>query len=115
MKHRTSVNASLLSVAALQSLVFAAIPIHISKGIGPGSHVAARQTQEETLANQVQRYEAEILVGTPGQSITVTIDTGSSDLWIVDVNAPMCQSQAGCPGGTCKCFFSKYYCKIGVY
>lgn len=36
----------------------------------------------EPLKNEVWYYQAEVEVGTPGQSAKTIIDTGSSDLWV---------------------------------
>ncbi|RCK54697.1 Candidapepsin-1 [Candida viswanathii] len=40
-----------------------------------------------TLINEKVYYSADITVGSDGQKQTVVIDTGSSDLWVVDTNA----------------------------
>jgi hypothetical protein len=42
-------------------------------------------------------------VGTPAQSLSVQIDTGSSDVWIPSSQASICSDEkdGGCPGGSC--------------
>jgi hypothetical protein len=49
-------------------------------------------------------YFANITVGTPGQSLGVQIDTGSSDVWVPSSTAGFCQDvrEGGCPLGTCE-------------
>lgn len=39
-------------------------------------------------------------VGTPGQLLTVQVDTGSSDLFVTASNASFCSGPVGCAGGT---------------
>lgn len=53
-------------------------------------------------------YMATVKVGSPGQTQTLAIDTGSSDVWLLDVSADACtdpliqeQYQDGC-ATTCK-------------
>lgn len=37
-------------------------------------------------------YYAEVALGTPPQPVTLILDTGSSDVWVLDTNADLCQS-----------------------
>ncbi|KAI0018084.1 aspartic peptidase domain-containing protein [Xylariomycetidae sp. FL0641] len=38
-------------------------------------------------------YYAEVSVGTPPQTVNLILDTGSSDLWVLDSHADLCSSQ----------------------
>lgn len=51
------------------------------------SHIAKRSTIPVSLSNQVYLYLATFDLGTPGQSVTAQIDTGSSDLWVYGPNS----------------------------
>lgn len=51
------------------------------------------QTVAETLDNEETLYFANVTLGTPGQSLRLHIDTGSSDLWTNSANSQLCQSR----------------------
>ena len=92
------------AVAALLALAGSAIagtlkiPVHKQ---GPGSAVSKhplltkRASAIEELVNNITGggYYASVSVGTPGQSINLVLDTGSSDAFVVDVNADLCTSR----------------------
>lgn len=54
-----------------------------------------------TNAEQQGLYFANVSVGTPGQSLALQIDTGSSDIWLPSSTATLCRSvrAGGCPNG----------------
>jgi len=56
--------------------------------------IAKRSTFTETLANNISggAYYAEVTVGTPGQTVSLVLDTGSSDAWVVSEDADLCRS-----------------------
>ncbi|GCE98897.1 hypothetical protein ZYGM_002115 [Zygosaccharomyces mellis] len=49
---------------------------------------------ELTLKNRQNFYSVDLEVGTPSQKITVLLDTGSSDLWIMGSDNPYCRSNS---------------------
>ncbi|KAK3354900.1 aspartic peptidase domain-containing protein [Neurospora tetraspora] len=51
-----------------------------------------RDTYSQALINNITggAYYAEVTVGTPGQKVSVVLDTGSSDLWVVSYKADLC-------------------------
>lgn len=53
------------------------------------------------LDNELTLYYANISLGTPAQNLQVSIDTGSSDLWVNTATSSLCSSsQNPCEGGT---------------
>jgi hypothetical protein len=61
-------------------------------------------------------YFANITVGTPGQALSLQIDTGSSDVWVPASSATQCRSaqNGGCPNGECKFIFLWIRCWCSV-
>ena len=65
------------------------------------------RTIEEVINNDKTKggYFATCKIGTPGQDVTLQLDTGSSDIWVPDSGANICaQSRVsnGCELGSCK-------------
>lgn len=64
------------------------------------------QLPEQSLANNEfhLQYFIEVTIGTPAQTFPLHIDTGSSDVWVVEKGASVLPSQGdipGTPGGQC--------------
>jgi len=74
--------------------------------VDPLAHDRARlrkrlNTVQETLDNELTLYYANITLGTPAQSLQLSIDTGSSDLWVNSASSQLCESSSSqCQGGT---------------
>ena len=113
MKSTTA--SAILSIAALSSGSMAAFQINIARNPAGSAklsrrNLSPRATIAETLANNITggSYMATVKVGSPGQTQTLAIDTGSSDVWVLDVSSDACtdaviqeQYQDGC-ATTCK-------------
>lgn len=68
-----------------------------------GNTVAAPLTENPNFS----QYYAAVEVGTPPQKISLVVDTGSSDVWVVAAEASICtESSNACALGTCKYFCS---------
>jgi hypothetical protein len=109
---KSSIASGLLVASSLVSLTSAQdAPGTFSLKIVKNRHIeraqlAKRGTVQTTLANyeQVGLYAANATVGTPPQSFTLQVDTGSSDVWVPSSGASICTDTAdgGCPFGSCK-------------
>jgi elongation factor G len=61
-------------------------------------------TFEEVITNEQARggYFSTCRLGTPGQNLTLQLDTGSSDIWVPDSAAQVCSTgREGCALGAC--------------
>ncbi|KAK4031643.1 aspartic peptidase domain-containing protein [Parachaetomium inaequale] len=76
------------------------VQFNVTKGL-PGIHVgsapslARRGTHAEQLINNISGggYYVSVKVGTPGQKLTMLLDTGSSDAWVLGHEADLCTDQ----------------------
>lgn len=73
------------------------------------SNLVRRQARsiEEIITNDKANggYFATCKVGTPGQDVTLQLDTGSSDIWVPASDSGVCtkgRSSKGCLLGSCK-------------
>ena len=59
----------------------------------PGA-LSRRDAPAEILTNNYTLgvYYASVQVGTPAQALQLVLGTGSSDVWIIDAGAPVCQT-----------------------
>ena len=64
----------------------------------------AGSTYEERIKFEQTRggYFAQGEIGTPGQKVNLQLDTGSSDLWVPDSTASVCE-RGQCDFGSCMC------------
>lgn len=46
------------------------------------------------ISNEQSFYSVELDIGTPSQEVTVLVDTGSSDLWVMGSNNPYCRGSS---------------------
>lgn len=63
-------------------------------GLGGPHHIARRETHTGSLANNITggAYFIDAVIGTPGQHVSMVLDTGSSDAWVVSARADLCRS-----------------------
>src|SRR5689334_12585577 len=89
----TTVLALVVSGASSQNVV----QFNVTKGL-PGIHLgsvpslARRGTHSEQLINSISGggYYVQVKVGTPPQTMTMLLDTGSSDAWVLSHEADLC-------------------------
>lgn len=68
----------------------------------------AESAIEASVANEASSggYFATVKIGTPGQKVSLQLDTGSSDVWVPATQAEICvektQLNPGCTYGSCK-------------
>jgi hypothetical protein len=90
------VSATLLALAS-GALSQNVVQFNVTKGlpglhVGTGPSLARRGTYAEQLVNSVAGggYFAQVKVGNPPQTITMLLDTGSSDAWVLGHEADLC-------------------------
>jgi len=62
--------------------------------LGSLPHLGRRATYTQLLVNNITGggYYCNVSVGTPGQQVTMILDTGSSDAWVLSPQADLCTS-----------------------
>jgi predicted aspartyl protease len=89
-----------VAIAGLSAYTHAAFTLGISRNPEATNlkkrGLEVRSTVTESLNNNKTGgdYIATVSVGTPGQTITLAIDTGSSDVWMMSADADICTSAA---------------------
>lgn len=86
--------AGLIALVATASAL-RVVPVSFIKANSGGS-LQRRATISEGLSNNVSEgaYFATVQVGTPAQTLTLVLDTGSSDVWVLASNASLCTNEA---------------------
>ena len=94
---------AVLSMAGVMLAISSAVSAFLSVPIvrnpnasrGQPHRLLRRDTWEQTLINNLTGgfYSAQVAVGTPPQDVTLVLDTGSSDTWVLDRNADLCVSR----------------------
>lgn len=106
--HNTAAVGTLLAgAAAVAAASNGVVQWDIQKPQGPQEFRRLRKrasTFEEVVTNEQTRggYFATCRLGTPGQNLTLQLDTGSSDIWVPASNASVCSKPRteGCSFGT---------------
>lgn len=123
---RLNVTAALLALAMTTAADVVRIPVArnpVASVRRRSSRLTKRATLTESLINNVTEggYYATVSVGTPGQDLTMVLDTGSSDAWVIATDADLCtkprlqkEYQETC-GATCKTLLSLVTCRWAVY
>ena len=94
-----SSSAALLALTTSRALAQSVVQFELNKLL-PGIHlgmppaVGRRAFYTEDVANNLTGggYYATVSVGSPGQDMTMVLDTGSSDVWVVSYKADLCTS-----------------------
>ncbi|KAF4630208.1 hypothetical protein G7Y89_g7941 [Cudoniella acicularis] len=87
------------------------VSMEIAKSMVTKNRRVKRSTVTESLINDIptQPYLTTIQIGTPGQSITVALDTGSSDTWVLSNSTLICQSKNQSESSGSSCLFGTFH------
>lgn len=101
------------------------VPIGIIRSSHASLPVHKRATFTQSLNNNITGagYYADVAIGTPPQNLTLVLDTGSSDIWLLSKDAVLCassseQAQYGYCLATCMSYaqkFAQWTASGGVY
>ncbi|KAI1359102.1 aspartic peptidase domain-containing protein [Xylaria arbuscula] len=92
------VSFSLVCLAAVATPAVAQKVVSLSFARASPGHPTLRKragTYSQELNNNLTGggYYAEVALGTPPQPVTLILDTGSSDVWVLDSHADLCSSE----------------------
>ena len=91
-RRRTTVRSAVSWLAfAASATAQRVVPVGFSKTNTP-TGLSRRASFSTTLINEKSAYFAKVQVGTPAQTVTLHVDTGSSDLWLLSETADLCNS-----------------------
>jgi hypothetical protein len=108
--------ASGIGVLALAGVTWAGVvQLDVARRDAP-EHLSRRsESFTSDLMNNInaQAYVATVKVGTQPQTVTLQVDTGSSDTWVPATNSSICNN-GGCFYGSCKStsLLHKYECLV---
>lgn len=89
---RVLAGATILSLTASCVASSGYLKLDVHRRAVSRNRLVRRQDVDAVLTqNNGLEYLVNITVGTPAQKLAVTLDTGSSDLWIPDSSASLCQ------------------------
>jgi hypothetical protein len=94
---RVSLSHTTIAAITTSAVAQKVLPLSFSRG-GPKHHALTKRggTYSQELNNNLTGagYYTEVALGTPPQPVTLVLDTGSSDVWVLDSNADLCKSRA---------------------
>lgn len=72
--------------------------LNLSAALSGYSHISRRDgggSFDVSLVNEKQFYVSKLQIGTPESEVSVLLDTGSSDLWVMSTKNPQCKDNGG--------------------
>jgi hypothetical protein len=98
------------AIALLTPVLGTPVSLPVKRSASPGvlampisrksRSISKRDGFQVTLSNEEYYYSMSVGIGSPPQSISLELDTGSSDTWAF---SPSACSSVSCVGGPCKC------------